>query len=95
MEKRRSTEQPWSGSPASYFTLSWPLSSHYSRHASARHHGRAFHDDQKQAFYFGGVDFSHSRYKTGERAKAACDVGNSDDEPLRGDRLEQGCLDRR
>ena len=27
--------------------------------------------------------------------KAACDVGNSDDEPLGGHRLEQGCLDRR
>ena len=54
----------------------------------------ALSDDQKQAFYCGRVDFSH-RYKTAERAKAACDVCNSDDEPLGGHRLEQGCLDRR
>ena len=55
----------------------------------------ALSDDQKQGLHCGRVDFSHRRYKTGERAKAACDVGNSDDEPLGGDRLEQGCLDRR
>ena len=46
-------------------------------------------------FYCGRGDFSH-RYKTGKRAKAACEgFGNSDDEPLGGDGLEQGCLDRR
>ena len=28
--KRRLTEQPWLGRPASYFTLSWSLGPHYS-----------------------------------------------------------------
>jgi hypothetical protein len=33
----------------------------------------ALSDDQKQGLHCGRVDFSHRRYKTGERAKAACE----------------------